>query len=118
MIVSRIRNAMNNVNSAFVNSNPSIQNKEMTVKYGEIFEISLPSNPTTGYEWNVILSPGLLKINEKYDTNCKQNMVGCGGVKIWTLRAVRSGKESFNGSYKRSWEAFPAEVVNYNITVM
>jgi inhibitor of cysteine peptidase len=74
-----------------------------TIALNESFRISLKENPTTGYTWNVTVSPGLILLSDNYIAP-KDAMPGAGGVHEWNLKAIKSGNQTFNAIYKRSWE--------------
>jgi inhibitor of cysteine peptidase len=107
----------------FINRTQRVMNalqpsKVITVPVGNPFEISLPANATTGYQWTVTPSPGLTIINQTYKVNCAPSMVGCGGEMIWTINANNQGTYSFMGIYKRPWESTPIQTTNITINVV
>lgn len=71
---------------------------------GEMDEISLSENPTTGFQWEVTVTKGLEIVSDSYRSESKEGMVGRGGMHIWTIRAVREGSQTFHAVYRRSWE--------------
>ena len=76
-----------------------------TVSLGTVFRLALPENPTTGYTWNLSVSPGLSVLNASYvpsDTTGK--LVGSGGTRIWFLNATLPGTQTVSGTYGRPWE--------------
>lgn len=74
----------------------------ITLKKGDIFEISLDENPTTGYGWNVTSTQGLTVLDSKYVK--EGSAIGAGGVHVWKLEATSSGTDQFFAVYKRPWE--------------
>lgn len=97
------------------NSNGTV-NETITVLTGEVFEISLSENRTTGYKWEVTLSSGLILINETYQLDCDPKLVGCGGQNVWSLKVTSPGSYSFKGLYKRPWEK--TAIQTYNIIIV
>jgi len=82
------------------------QPKVVEVRAGKSFTISLESNATTGYAWQFAkpLDPNMLELkNEKYVTG-NSKLVGSGGKQVWTLKALKPGKETIFLKYARSWE--------------
>ena len=77
----------------------------ITLPAGTTTAIELRENPTTGYAWNISLSPGLLIENTTYlQDNGTANQVGAGGIHRWVVRGVSAGKQTFSAVYKRPWE--------------
>ena len=67
--------------------------------------IELDSNPTTGYDWTYEISDkNIIKLSESYKSECDGEMVGCGGVKIYKVKALKSGTLTINFKYERPWE--------------
>jgi inhibitor of cysteine peptidase len=77
----------------------------ITLPAGTTTTIELRENPTTGYVWNVTLSPGLTIVNTTYlQDNGTADKVGAGGTHQWLVRAVSAGNQTFSAIYKRPWE--------------
>ncbi|ABD41775.1 conserved hypothetical protein [Methanospirillum hungatei JF-1] len=74
------------------------------LKVGEMTEVTLKENPTTGYTWNVSVSDGLAIVNDSFIGPENKQIVGAGGVHMWTLEAIAPGNQTFTGVYRRSWE--------------
>ena len=86
---------------------------------GKTFTISLYDNSSTGYAWTYKISKkNIVNIKEKSDYSNCGNMIGCGGKKIYTIKALKPGniklslKYSFSGDKDR-----PYETATYLITV-
>lgn len=93
----------------------------------DVFEFSLPGNPTTGYEWMIADSAPfhrrssieLISIEESYQTEPgKENMPGAGGTYTYHVKGVKPGKVEFFMAYARSWEKeVPLEAWHYSLFV-
>jgi len=84
---------------------PPSETIEVTV--GEDFVISLDSNPTTGYSWQLASSlPAWLELigSEYVPTPTEPGIVGSGGVEEWTFRANAEGTATITFEYRRPWE--------------
>ena len=94
--------------------------REIVLSKGRTFEIMLPSNPTTGYSWNLVIEKPKTVIN-KSRRNIPNSIdrVGVGGETIWTLRTVARGDTLLTFSYQRPWEekTEPTRVVTFSISV-
>jgi len=97
------------------------KDKTITVKKGDTFTITVDSNPTTGYEWQVVTTPDgkAVKLEKStYEAPAKQ-IPGAGGKQVWTFKAVSPGTATFSAKYSRSWEQNDpsAKVMTTKITV-
>ncbi|NYT07938.1 MAG: protease inhibitor I42 family protein, partial [Methanomicrobiales archaeon] len=62
--------------------------------------IRLPENPTTGYSWQMTITPGLVIENESYQPDDPGGrLVGAGGTRQWILRTVQPGLQTVTGVY-------------------
>jgi len=90
------------------------------VSLDEEFELRLPENPTTGYTWVLSVTDGLSISNETYlpdDTSGK--LVGSGGTRVWSLKAVQPGVQTISGIYSRPWESRrDASTLFFNLTLI
>jgi len=93
---------------------------------GKEFTISLDSNRTTGYGWQLAkpLDETIVKsVKNDYQSSPKKAgeppKVGVGGKEVWTFKAVKSGKTTIEFKYVRSWEKdkAPAKTANYQVVV-
>ena len=90
---------------------------------GKEFAISLKSNPTTGYSWQ-LAKPAeaavvkLVKSDYQADSH-PPGMVGVGGKEVWTFTAVGPGKTVLDFKYVRAWEKDqpPAQTARYEVVV-
>jgi inhibitor of cysteine peptidase len=74
----------------------------VTVSAGKEFAITLEANPTTGYHWAIV---GDLDLNvveflkNDYISTSDPNLVGGGGLDIWTFKAVHTGEAQVTLGY-------------------
>jgi len=78
------------------------------LKIGDTLQVTLPSNPTTGYTWTDDWScNGILKSRgEKQYQPFKRekHLVGGGGVEIFKYLVIGRGTTTLSFSYVRPWE--------------
>jgi inhibitor of cysteine peptidase len=95
--------------------------QDIEVDAGEEFAISLDSNPTTGYQWQLVkpLDESVLQLIGSEYKPPETKLVGAGGKEVWTFKAMDSGTAEISLVYVRSWEKDvpPAEERTYNVTV-
>lgn len=95
-------------------------NGRIKVKAGQNFTITLESNPTTGYRW---------QISGKYDTAFvelvdsvfvpgRTDLVGAGGKEEWVFKALRAGKTVISFQYTRPWEKDELPAQEYSVIVV
>src|SRR5271157_988927 len=73
---------------------------------GQTFKITLPSNPTTGYMWqiqNPIDKKRLVIVNRTFAPKNKK-LAGSPGRDVWHFKALKKGTMYIEFAYKRSWE--------------
>ena len=105
--------AAQNQNTA---THPVIKTK--LVKVDKEFQVVLKSNPTTGYSWMPKFDSRYIKlVNSRYvPYKTAPNIVGSGGVQIFTFKAIKRGFSRITFEYQRSWETVPPiKVETYNI---
>jgi len=67
----------------------------ITVGVGKEFTIILEANPTTGYHWEIMgeLDQNVVKfVKTDYTSTSDPNLVGGGGLDIWTFKTVNAGE--------------------------
>ncbi len=79
---------------------------EMEVPAGREFTITLASNPTTGYSWQLAGAPDekIAKLVGSKFNAPQTDLVGAPGEEVWTFTAVAPGKTTLTFHYVRPWE--------------
>jgi inhibitor of cysteine peptidase len=98
-------------------------NATLSAKINQQFYITLGSNPTTGYEWQVasVSNPDVVRfVNSQYIPPESQ-LLGAGGKQVLTFNALQEGNAIIQLEYVRPWETgvppvsiYVAEVVVEN----
>jgi len=86
---------------------------------GETYEITLDSNPTTGYGWEVEFNDWDLElVEQRYEPDSDEKVEGAGGKEVFVFRGrtVSSGDVVF--TYKRSWEDEVLKTERYTFDVL
>jgi len=78
----------------------------INVMQGEEFKITLESNRTTGYQWQLAqpLDSSMVEFIASEYLNKDGRVPGQGGEEIWSFRAVDPGKTEIYFKYVRPWE--------------
>ncbi|MFC2056875.1 protease inhibitor I42 family protein [Chloroflexota bacterium] len=86
---------------------------------GQEFVIALDSNPTTGYNWEVIHEEDMLSLEkEEYDPDkTEPGLVGTGGTQYYHFKALKTGETIIVVTYKRSWEEEYSEQKVFNVEI-
>lgn len=82
------------------------QNEALVVAVGEEFAITLESNPSTGYQWQ-LGKPLDEEIVKRVGSEYRQpgtNLLGAPGKEVWTFKGVGPGRTTIELNYLRSWE--------------
>lgn len=89
---------------------------------GNIVNISMEENPTTGYSWQCkIENPQTLElISDNYVENeHPKAMVGVGGVHNWEFKGLKEGSSKVIFEYSRPWESkVPLDKKEFTINVL
>jgi inhibitor of cysteine peptidase len=91
------------------------------VAKGQKFTLTLDSNASTGYEWQLAQPPEekTVKFLEKLYKAPKTDRVGAAGLELWIFEAVGPGETTISLKYVRSWEkdVKPEETATFAILV-
>jgi inhibitor of cysteine peptidase len=72
---------------------------------GDILEVSLPENPTTGYRWSMTMDDKHVVAEAIEEPSRGRNPHGATGLHRWHLRASHLGRTEISFALSRSWEA-------------
>lgn len=95
--------------------------QEIKLQPGKSCSLSLESNPTTGYSWQLTdqYDKQILSLTgDAYLSQSKPNMVGQGGHQIYKFRTLRSGQTEVKLVYARPWESLqPLKTLTIKVVV-
>ncbi len=104
--------------------NATMETNELKVREGEYFEITLDSNPSTGFAWELVegMDESFLEPTDNvYGSNNsdeRQPSVGVGGREVWTFKALKKGNTMFSMKYCQPFDRNnPAEEKSFNIII-
>ena len=94
----------------------------IAVTAGSTFTITIPSNHTTGYEWQLAnsLSTEILSSTGSAYNDPKSGIPGQGGMEVWSFKAVGKGQATIVLEYVRPWEKDvpPVKTQTFEVTVI
>lgn len=94
---------------------------KVEVKLDQEFNITLKSNPTTGYSWKIDAAPdqSVVRLIGSIFMRSQTRLIGAGGSEIWTFKAVGRGQTKVSFKYLRPWELDmpPVDIAEYDILV-
>lgn len=99
---------------------PSDPTQLILVKAGETFELVLSSNPSTGYQWQVIpeLDENIVELVGQEYVAEQPVAPGSGGMDVWTFRARNAGETTISlGYYSPDLNSEPEETITFSIQV-
>ncbi len=95
--------------------------KTIDVEPCKDFAITLESNKTTGFGWDIAspIDENIIKFMSCEYVAAAAGLVGSGGREIWSFRAVCPGKANIAFKYFRPWEKDvpPAKNLTFNVAV-
>ena len=98
----------------------STPNATLSAKTNEQFHITLSSNPTTGYEWQIasISHPNVVGFVSSEYIPPTSELLGAGGKQVLTFNALQEGNAIVKLQYVRPWETGVPPVSIYVAEVM
>jgi inhibitor of cysteine peptidase len=106
-----------------VDVNEADNGGQVEVESGKLLVVTLESNPSTGYRWELIENnESILKqfgqAEYKPAETSDPPVVGAGGWEIFRFKAVSAGQMALELVYHRSWEdAEPLKTFSIQVTV-
>lgn len=97
--------------------------RQVEVAPGQVLAVSLASNPTTGYRWEVaevdqaVLEPQGEAEFRQEDTG-DQQLVGVGGTETLRFLAKDPGQTKLGLAYRRSWEKDVEPLETFSVQVV
>jgi len=93
------------------------------IAVGEIFSLSLPCNPTTGFNWElksidrkIAVPDGPIDFQK---SPASPGLIGAGGTCVLPIKGVKPGRTKAVLVYRRSWEkGAPAKTFTARIKVL
>lgn len=71
---------------------------------GDLLEVRLPGNPTTGYSWQAVTVPAQLRQQGEPVHHSDSQLIGAGGISSFKFSVAEAGGGSLDLAYRRPWE--------------
>jgi len=88
---------------------------------GQIITITLESNKTTGFGWQLSgpLDKNIIEIVKAEYIPSNPRLIGAGGKEVWTFKALKAGKAVILLAYSRPWEKKiePVKQKSFTVTI-
>jgi inhibitor of cysteine peptidase len=95
--------------------------KSITVSAGDLFTVTLCSNPTTGFSWSESAQISDATVVQQVSHNTiapeNKNLVGAPGSEVWVFKALKKGSSTVTMEYSRPWAGGEKGVWTLNLTV-
>jgi len=106
-----------------VNIDENDADSQVELEQGKIFVVTLESNPTTGYSWEVVETQEsiLEQIGEaefKPSQTGEPPLVGAGGWEIFRFKAISTGQMTLQLVYHRPWEEGVEPVKTFSLQIV
>jgi inhibitor of cysteine peptidase len=99
----------------------AVAQSRIEVAADKMFTLTLESNPSTGYQWELSqpLDETKLKLVDSFFEKPRSDRPGAVGVELWLFRAVGSGETTISMRYVRPWEkdAVPGETASFSVNI-
>lgn len=92
---------------------------QVPLEVGQTLVLSLDSNPTTGYQWEITeLDEAILKqTGHEYEAD-QPVLIGSGGKEVWRFQAQSPGSTTLSLGYRRSWEEGVEPIQTFSVEVV
>ena len=92
--------------------------KSIVLKNEEIFYLKLRENPSTGYSWQLKLSPGLSVLSNNYTQDpAPEGYTGVPGTHSWEIQVVAPGNQQIKGINRRPGETITGAEENFTLNI-
>jgi inhibitor of cysteine peptidase len=96
--------------------------KTIETTSGDSLEITLESNPSTGFRWelaNISDQAVLRQVAQEYRSPdaAPGNLVGAAGQEVWTFKAAGAGESTLVLEYSQPWEGGEKAAETFTVTV-
>jgi len=98
----------------------SYSGKTIDLGVGGVLLVTLDSNATTGFEWELTKNSnkGVLEtVGNKYEAPKETGMVGAPGKEVWNFNGLTKGKSTITMEYSQPWDGGTKAAEAFTLTV-
>ena len=86
------------------------------MRLGDVLEVRLPENPTTGYRWDFVTSNELTVVGDEFSGELDGG-IGAGGQRVVRFQAMKPGTAKVEAANRRSWETEGEAIDSFRVDV-
>ena len=104
-----------------VSVDESATGKTVEIAVGGSLTVTLESNATTGFQWELasISDQAVLeKQSNTFEAPEDTGMVGAPGKEVWTFKALKKGSSTISMEYSQPWEGGTKAAETFSLTVV
>lgn len=98
--------------------NPHNVRNEIEAEIGDVINVKLCSNPSTGFQWDYETTTENILKEQKHDFEApEEDVPGAPGTDVWTFMANEKGTTQVLMEYSQPWDGGLKEEWKYTLTV-
>ena len=103
-----------------VSVDESSSGKQVEIAVGGSLTVTLESNATTGYSWELkeIGDTNILQKTDNKYVAPTSGLMGAGGKEVWNFKALKAGKTTLSMEYSQPWAGGQKDAKSFNLTVV
>ena len=103
-----------------VSKDASSSGKTVNIAVGGTLTVTLDSNVTTGYSWELkeIGDTNVLQKSDNKYIAPTSGAIGAGGKEVWTFKALAAGTSTLTMSYSQPWAGGQKDAKSFSLTVV
>ncbi|MFC1953174.1 protease inhibitor I42 family protein [Chloroflexota bacterium] len=106
------------LNEDFMNEENAVSREIEISRWSNLLTVSLDSDPTTGYEWEVVEIEKQAIVTITGDNYRASETKGTSGQEVWTFNILKSGTGLISMEYSQPWEGGIKALHKLDITVV
>ena len=103
-----------------VSADESSSGKQMDIAVGGTLMVTLDSNQTTGYSWELkeIGDTSILQKTDNKYVAPTSGLMGAGGKEVWNFKALKAGNTTLSMGYSQPWAGGQKDAKSFNLTIV
>ena len=103
-----------------VSADESSSGKQMDIAVGGTLTVTLDSNQTTGYSWELkeIGDTSILQKTDNKYVAPTSGLMGAGGKEVWNFKALKAGNTTLSMGYSQPWAGGQKDAKSFNLTIV